>query len=148
MRTLFIVEDNHREEGRGIVRKEMKATKKQLATLIHEAVKRSLHEMIAGKGYVTVTMQGLEVGPVQVSARVIPGRKGTYMSPEEPEEIEIDEFALDGNPISVVELLAQENHIRMEMGEPTLSEEELIRKAEVAVAEDSVMNGYDDYMDF
>lgn len=141
MRALLTVEDNQEERRRGIIRTEMKTTKKQLATLIHEAVKRTLHEMIAGKGFSSVTMHGLEVGPVQVSARVIPGRPATRMSPEEPSEVEIDEFSLQGEVLSVDELIARENQIRMELGEPPLSQEELIQKAEVAVAEDDVMRG-------
>lgn len=130
----------------------MKITKKQLANLIQEAVKRTLHEMIAGKGFATVTMQGLEVGPIQVSARVIPGRPGTFMSPEESSEIEIDEFSLQGEVLSSDELVARENQIRMTLGEPPLSQEELLHKAEVAVAEDDVIRGDhssadDDYYD-
>lgn len=133
------MEDNQEEGGRGIIRTEMKTTKKQLATLIHEAVKRTLHEMVAGKGFSNVTMHGLEVGPVQVSARIIPGRPATHMSPEESSEVEIDEFSFQGEVLSVDELIARENQIRMELGEPPLSQEELIQKAEVAVAEDDVM---------
>lgn len=116
----------------------MKITKKQLNTLIQESVKRIVHEMISGKGYMQVTMHGLELGPVQVSARVIPGRRGTFMSPEEPEEIEVDEFSFQGQSISMDELLERENQIRAELGEPPLSHEELLMKAETAVAEDSI----------
>ncbi|TXH11501.1 MAG: hypothetical protein E6R04_02640 [Spirochaetes bacterium] len=116
----------------------MKITKKQLNTLIQESVKRIVHEMVSGKGYMQVTMHGLELGPVQVSARVIPGRRGTFMSPEEPEEIEVDEFSFQGQSISMDELLERENQIRAELGEPPLSHEELLMKAETAVAEDSI----------
>lgn len=116
----------------------MKITKEQLNTLIQESVKRIVHEMISGKGYMQVTMHGLELGPVQVSARVIPGRRGTFMSPEEPEEIEVDEFSFQGQSISMDELLERENQIRAELGEPPLSHEELLMKAETAVAEDSI----------
>jgi hypothetical protein len=116
----------------------MKITKKQLDVLIQESVKRIVHEMVSGKGYVQTTMHGLEIGPVQVSARVIPGRKGTFMSPEEPEEIEVDEFSFQDQSISMDELLERENQIRMELGEPALSHEELLQKAELAVAENSI----------
>ncbi len=127
----------------------MKTTKKQLGELIQESVKRIVHEMISGKGYMHVTMHGLEVGPVQVSARVIPGRKGTFMSPEEPEEIEIDELSIQDEPISMDELLEKENQIRTQLGEPPLSQEQLLQKAEVAVAENSIdyADSHDDLYD-
>jgi hypothetical protein len=134
-----VVEDNHRGERKGIFRMEMKTTKRELQKLMAECVRQALNERFRGGNYTVTTISGLEIGPVDVEGEFIAGDRGSMIDPPSSGEVIIQAFILDGEQISLEDLLTKENEFRAQAGEPPIGEEELLSKAEQAISDEMAM---------
>lgn len=104
----------------------MKLTKKQLTTMIKEAVQRSLKEF--HKNQHTFTYNGLEIGPLTVQFIHHPVRPKTLYQPEEGGNIEVVGLSFNGKPVDEEQVANAENEIIVPMGEDPLTGEELLNR--------------------